>query len=361
VVASERLAIQLMIAQGLLFAAETAAIHQSGSRVSLMQLSLIRAAAGLGLAIVLARKIGFAVLRTGQLRLQLLRGGVGLLYMWVLMYSFARLPFADATAISYTQAAYIAVFSVLILRERVTRLRWAGAAIGIVGGILIAKPAFSGWNVDYLVALVGTSLLGFGFVLNRYLQEQESAITTMLYTNLVPFLGNLPVLMTTGLPAPDTFLWIPIILFGPIGMYIGIVAVKHANASMLGPYTLLRLVVGVLGGIVVFHEPPDAFSAWGAVLILVGCALSLGVGQSVASGSLRRLRQSLNDGTIMRRTASHGILHPHPPPSPTPACTHNGFPKPTILRRVDRRAGVRAGTRCRFDGRVPRLSRKCGR
>src|SRR5438874_10192982 len=46
---SERLAIQLMIAQGLLFAAETAAIHQIGSRASLMQLSLIRAAAGLGL------------------------------------------------------------------------------------------------------------------------------------------------------------------------------------------------------------------------------------------------------------------------------------------------------------------------
>src|SRR5438309_332542 len=96
---SERLAIQLMIAQGLLFAAETAAIHQIGSRVSLMQLSLIRAAAGLGLALILARKIGFTVLRTRQLPLQLLRGGVGLLYMWVLMYSFAHLPFADATAI----------------------------------------------------------------------------------------------------------------------------------------------------------------------------------------------------------------------------------------------------------------------
>lgn len=277
-IAYERLAIQLMIAQGLLFAAETAAIHQIGSRISLMQLSLMRAAAGLGLAIILARKIGFAVLRTSQLRLQLLRGGVGLLYMWVLMYSFAHLPFADATAISYTQAAYIAVFSVVILGERVTPLRWAGAAVGIIGGVLIAKPAFSGWNVDYLVALLGTGLLGLGFVLNRYLQNEDTAVTTMLYTNLVPFLGNLPVLATTGLPSLDTFLWIPIIFFGPIGMYIGIVAVKHASASMLGPYTLLRLVVGVLGGIVIFHELPDAFSAWGAVLILAGCVLSSGIG-----------------------------------------------------------------------------------
>lgn len=296
-ITSERLAIQLMIAQGLLFAAETAAIHQIGWRVSLMQLALIRAAAGLGLAIVLARKIGLAVLRTRQLPLQLLRGGVGLLYLWVLMYSFAHLPFADATAISYTQTAYIAVFSVLILGERVTPLRWAGAALGIVGAVLIAKPAFGGWNYAYLVALFGTSLLGLGFVLNRYLQHEDTAVTTMLYTNLVPFLANLPVLATTALPDAATLVWMPaIIFFGPIGMYIGIVAVKHASASMLGPFTLLRLVIGLLGGIVIFHELPDMFSACGAVLILGGCVLSSGIGSAAhrgRSGGMRKTREAV--------------------------------------------------------------------
>src|ERR1700732_3535930 len=106
-VSSEHFAIQLMIAQGVLFAAETAAIHHIGLRMSLMQLALIRAGGGLALAVVLAQNCGFAVLRTRQLPLQLLRGGVGLLYLWVLMFSFSHLPFADATAISYTQAAYI--------------------------------------------------------------------------------------------------------------------------------------------------------------------------------------------------------------------------------------------------------------
>jgi drug/metabolite transporter (DMT)-like permease len=271
---SERLAIQLMIAQGVLFAAETAAIHQIGSRVSMMLLALIRASAGLGLAIVLARHLGLAVLRTRQLPLQLLRGGGALLYLWVMIYSFGHLPFADATAISYTQAAYIAVFSVLILHEPVTRLRWAGAAVGIIGALLIAKPAFADWNVAYLIALLGTSLNGLGFVLNRYLQKEDTAATTMFYTNLVPVLANLPALMLTGMPAPDKIPWMgAILLFGPVGMYLGIVAVKHANTSMLGPYTFLRLVIGVLGGVVIFRELPDIFSACGAVLILAGCAL----------------------------------------------------------------------------------------
>jgi drug/metabolite transporter (DMT)-like permease len=275
----ERLAIRLMIGQGVLFAAETAIIHQIGSRASVMQLALIRGAAGLLLAFILARKLGFAVVRTRQLPLQLLRGGVSLLYLWVMIYSFSHLPFADATAISYTQAAYIALFSVLILGEPVSGSRWAAAALGIFGALLIAKPAFAGWSSGYLVALFGTSLNGLAFVLNRYLQRADGEATTMFYTNLIPVLGNAPVLVLAGFPPSETLVWLPALLFlGPIGVYLGIVAVKHANAAMLGPYTLLRLVAALLGGMIIFRELPDLFGTLGAILILVSCMIASGIG-----------------------------------------------------------------------------------
>jgi drug/metabolite transporter (DMT)-like permease len=242
-----------------------------------MQLALLRGAGGVVLAFCLAGSIGFAVMRTRQLPLQLLRGTVSLLYLWVMMYSFAHMPFADATAISYTQAPYIAVFSVLILGETVTRSRWTAAAVGIIGAVMIAKPVFGDWNAVYLVALLGTSLNGLSFVLNRYLQREDSEATTLFYSNLVPLLGNAPVLVLAAAPAPGTALWLPaIFLLGPLGMLAGIIAVKHASAAMLGPYTVLRLVVGVLGGVVVFHELPDVFSACGAVVILASCVLSSG-------------------------------------------------------------------------------------
>lgn len=270
----ERFAIQLMIAQGVLFATETAAIHHIGHSIPLVQLALIRAGAGVVLALILGWHMGFGLLRTRQLPLQLLRGGIGLGYLWVMVFSFSHLPFADATALSYTQAAYIAVFSVLILREAVTRSRWAGAAIGIIGALLIAQPVFASWNFAYLVALLGTSLNGLGFVLNRYMQREDSELTTMFYTNLVPFVASLPGL-AMRVPAATTLPWLPaIFLLGPLGMFAGIVAVKHANASMLGPYTLLRLVIGLVGAVVIFREFPDLWSALGAAMILVGCLLS---------------------------------------------------------------------------------------
>ena len=160
-----------MIGQAILFTVETAMIHHIGSRGSAMQLALLRSGAGLTLVGLLAWHTGWSVMKTDQLPLQLLRGFVSVLYLWVLMYSFAHLPFADATAISYTQAAYIAVFSALILNERVTPLRWLATAIGIVGALLIVKPAFLDRNIVYLAALLGTSFNGLAFVLNKYLQR----------------------------------------------------------------------------------------------------------------------------------------------------------------------------------------------
>ena len=273
----QRLAVGLMITQAVLFAVETAMIHHIGSRGSAMQLALLRSGAGVTLVSVLGWNTGWSVMKTDQLPLQLLRGFVSVLYLWVLMYSFAHMPFADATAISYTQAAYIAAFSALILNERVTTLRWIATAIGVVGALLIVKPAFLDRNIVYLAALLGTSFNGLAFVLNKYLQRPggDSELTTMFYVNAIAVVCNLPVLVTTTPPAPEVWPWLSgVLIFGPVGMYLGIVAIRYASASSLGPYTLLRLVIASIGGIVLFGETPDPLSWLGVAAILSSCLLA---------------------------------------------------------------------------------------
>jgi drug/metabolite transporter (DMT)-like permease len=253
-------------------------IHHIAARGSAMQLALLRSGAGLVLVGFFAWKTGWSVLKTNQLPLQLLRGFVSVLYLWVLMYSFAHMAFADATAISYTQAAYIAVFSALILNEQVTAPRWIAIATGTVGALLIVKPAFTDHNIAYLIALLGTSFNGLAFVLNKYLQrpQADSELTTMFYVNAVAVICNLPALATTALPEPAVWPWLSgVLIFGPLGMYFGMVAVRHASASSLGPYTLLRLVIAVIGGIILFREIPDLLSWLGVAAILLSCLLSV--------------------------------------------------------------------------------------
>jgi drug/metabolite transporter (DMT)-like permease len=274
----QRLAVGLMVSQAVLFAVETAMIHHIGARGSAMLLALLRSVAGVTLVGLLAWNNGWSVIKTDQLPLQLLRGVVSVLYLWVFIYSFAHMPFADATAIGYTQAAYIAVFSALILNERVATLQWTATAVGTLGALLIVKPAFLDRNIVYLVVLLGTSFNGLAFVLNKYLQRPggDSELTTMFYVNAIAVVCNLPVLATTSFPAPEVWPWLSgVLLFGPVGMYLGMVAVRHASASSLGPYTFLRLVIAVAGGIVLFREIPDLLSWLGVAAILSSCLLAV--------------------------------------------------------------------------------------
>jgi drug/metabolite transporter (DMT)-like permease len=55
-----------------------------------------------------------------------------------------------------------------------------------------------------------------------------------------------------------------------------LVAIRNASASSLGPYTLLRLVIAIIGGVVLFREIPDLSSWLGVVAILSSCVLALG-------------------------------------------------------------------------------------
>jgi drug/metabolite transporter (DMT)-like permease len=138
---------------------------------------------------------------------------VSALYLWVLVYSFAHLPFADATAISYMQAAYIAVFSALILGESVNALRWSGTVVGVADALLVSRPSFAAWNPMYLVALVGTALNGLAFVLTKYMQREDSELTTMFYTNLVPVLLNLPIVAMGDVPHLEASVWLVAVFF----------------------------------------------------------------------------------------------------------------------------------------------------
>ena len=65
------------------------------------------------------------------------------------------------------------------------------------------------------------------------------------------------------------------IKIGPVGMYAGIVAIRYASASSLGPYTFLRLVIASVAGSALFNEIPDRLSWLGIATILLSCVLAV--------------------------------------------------------------------------------------
>jgi drug/metabolite transporter (DMT)-like permease len=269
---SERMGIALMAAQQVLFTLETIAIHQLSGKLSVMQIALLRSIGGLALVACLIPSAGWSALPTSQPRVQVLRAAISIGYLWIFAFSFTAIPFADATALSYTTAIYITLLALPILGEVVGWRRYAAAVVGMGGAMLIVKPGFTQVSWLYAGILLGTALNALALILTKYMQRQDHPVAVMLYVNGLSLIAFLPGIAH---PWPAVFdpWFLGILVLGPIGVYCGILAVRRADAATLAPYGYVRLVLASIGAFLIFREPPDWLSISGAAIILAACLM----------------------------------------------------------------------------------------
>jgi drug/metabolite transporter (DMT)-like permease len=244
-----------------------------GGSLSLTQFALLRSAGGLGLALCLLPTIGKDELKPKNTKLQFTRIAACIGYMFAMMYSLTKLSLADATALSYTQAIWIVVLAIPILHEVIFLNRWIGAIAGLLGAICLIQPSFDWFSVLPFLVLLGMSQNALALVLTKYLQRSgEHPLAAMLYVNLGVFLFFLPAIF---LPWPGISWWyIAPLVIGPLGMYVGIIALRYAEASVLAPYTYTRLLAAWAIGPLIFSEIPNLLSLVGAIVIVAACLIS---------------------------------------------------------------------------------------
>ncbi len=260
--------ILLFLLSSCLLAGEVIAIHRVGEAASFLQLSLLRNAGGLIFVAVLARKIGWAVFRTKSLSLQFLRAILTVTSMWAIFFGFARAPLTDATAIMYTRAIFLTLLAWLILGECLDRRRWTGVLLGVLGGLLIIRPAFQSWDISYLVVLAASILNAGAVVVTKLLSRKDSDLTVLAYVSAISLVCSIPGL---ALPWPlELSPWlVAIAVLGPLAFYLSQVAIRFADVSALAPFDYSRLVISAVVAFFVFSEAPNIGSIAGATVIVL--------------------------------------------------------------------------------------------
>lgn len=139
--------------------------------------------------------------------------------------------------------------------------------------MMIVKPGFQSFSGPYLFVLIGTSMNGLAMVLTKLLEQHDSPLTVMFYVNAVAFICFSPGL-AGGISTMELSPWLlGLVLLGPIGQYLGILAVRYADASTLAPYSYVRLVLAAAGALLIFGEIPDALTIVGATIVLASCII----------------------------------------------------------------------------------------
>lgn len=224
----------------------------------------------LAMLIWLAPSMGVGMVRTTQLRMQLIRGvlliGSSLCFMTALKF----MPLADATALNYTTPTIVIVLGILFLHERLTGARIAFVVAGMVGMLMIVQPGAGMFNYASLLALASAFCYAIYQITTRMLAGEDPRVT-LFYPALVgvgimtlvwPWFGT-----AIDVSWLDVAMLASIGVLGTIGHFLFILAFQRAPASALTPFTYIHLVFATLIGWLVFSDLPDGLTFAGMGLI----------------------------------------------------------------------------------------------
>ncbi|WP_440112050.1 DMT family transporter [Acidovorax sp. BL-A-41-H1] len=218
------------------------------------------------------------------------------LFAWAVMHI--------ATGLTSILNATVPLFGALIawmwLGDRITRLRWAGLALGFAGVALLAwrAPAGTGFKTDSAMWAIGACLLASCFY-------GLSASFTRRYLTGVPPLANaagsqlgaalglaLPTLWLWPAQMPGLRAWAAIaaiaVLCTGIAYILYFRLIQHAGPSRALAVTFITPVFAVLYGVLFLGERVTLWMLGCAVVIVCGTLLSTGLISTIRPVATRR-------------------------------------------------------------------------
>jgi drug/metabolite transporter (DMT)-like permease len=209
-----------------------------------LQITWIRYATFSGLMLAIVASSGSRrYLRTRRPMLHVLRGCGLVCSSIVFVMALRYLPVADATATGFVTPLFVTALSIPLLGERVGWRRWTATLVGLAGVLIVVRPGGQGFHLTSLLPMVSALSWAFGLIFTRMMSGTENPISTMTYSALVG-------LAVVSLFAP--FYWQPLtaeqvvlcLLVGLVsttGHWFMILAFRHADASVLAPFTYSQL------------------------------------------------------------------------------------------------------------------------
>jgi drug/metabolite transporter (DMT)-like permease len=211
---------------------------------------------------------GAKVMHTPRLRLQIIRAlavaGSSVLFI----LGLGHLQVAEATAINFISPIFITALSIPLLGEKVGIRRWAAAAVGFLGVMLVVQPGGSAFQVAALLPIGAALCWAIAAIATRLMSSERSETTLawsaviglIALTAFVPFNWRTPTAGEIGLAVLMGG-------FSTIGHWLIILAYRRAAASTIAPFSYVQLLFAGLLGFVVFGTVPGAMTLVGGVTI----------------------------------------------------------------------------------------------
>jgi len=260
----------LMAASAILFGLMAVTLRLAVTQVSSFEAAFFRSLFGLLFSLPLLYKPGFALLRTQNFHLYVVRGLFGTLAMLTGFWALAHLPLAQAVSIAYSTPLFVTMAAVVMLGEVVHLRRWTAVLAGFIGVLVIMRPGSSEFSFDMAVALASAALAAGSYISIKFLSRTEPADAVVIYMNvIVTPLSLIPALWHWTWPDAVGWIWLVLTgLLGTAGQVCMTRAYQAGEVSALVPLNFIQLPVVVICAYFLFGQRFDAATALGAVIII---------------------------------------------------------------------------------------------
>ncbi|NIX78054.1 DMT family transporter [Microvirga terricola] len=194
-------------------------------------------------------------------------------------YALGQLPLAETLVLSFLSPMFIALFGLLLLKERVDGKVLAAIVVGFVGTLIVVlgqtetAGATRSWG-GVVAALLSAVTYAFSLVLLRQRAQRDKFMHIVIFQNFGPAILVAPFGFYVWQPLDLSHLaWFMTMgVLGVVGHVLLVTAYAKAEAARLAPleYTALIWAAGI--GYGVFSEIPTWATLGGGALI-VGAAL----------------------------------------------------------------------------------------
>ena len=220
---------------------------------------------------------GFAAMRTQRPLAHIARNVVHYTGQAAWLYALTLIPLAVLISIEFTTPIWTAILAVTFLGERLSRPKLAAVVLGLIGVVVIVRPGVNAVDPGHLVVLGAAVCFGISLVLVKSLTRTDSVVRIIFWMLIIQSaLGLIPAVYVWRTPSLELWPWILLIAFTGMSSHFCMArALTYADATVISPMDFLRVPLSALVGWLLYKEQIDAFTAGGALLILMGNLLNL--------------------------------------------------------------------------------------
>lgn len=214
-------------------------------------------------------------------KVNILRGFIGLATATSFFYALQTLPLAETIAFSFLSPLFLTAFGVLLLGETLVTSILIGLGIGFGGMlVMVLGQGFGGATLPMagVMAAIGSAVTyALSLTLLRQRAQQDALITIVTFQHVVPATVMLLPALYVWVPPSTQDLWIyaAMAMMGVTGHLLMGMAFKRAEASKLAVAEYSALIYAAILGFVFFDEVPGLATLAGTALIVAGTLLAM--------------------------------------------------------------------------------------